>query len=63
MDLFAMIMLDRIDQAKQKGCDGIEFDNADVIIHDSGIKSISLNLQLVYNKVCNVFLQKHQLEL
>lgn len=32
---FGSLMLRRIEDAKRLGCDGIEFDNPDVVIHDS----------------------------
>lgn len=32
---FGSLMLRRIEDAKRLGCEGIEFDNPDVIIHDS----------------------------
>eukprot|EP00121_Abeoforma_whisleri_P011201 Awhi_evm1s10335 len=35
LDLFGGIMLDRIDYAKKQGCEAIEFDNPDVITHES----------------------------
>eukprot|EP00123_Amoebidium_parasiticum_P009206 comp19325_c0_seq1/m.22224 comp19325_c0_seq1/g.22224 ORF comp19325_c0_seq1/g.22224 comp19325_c0_seq1/m.22224 type:complete len:743 (-) comp19325_c0_seq1:434-2662(-) len=53
MDAYMGLMLDRIDQAKRRGCDGIEFDNPDGIIHSTNFKdknSYILNTQIVYNK-------------
>ncbi|CAN0200890.1 unnamed protein product, partial [Discosporangium mesarthrocarpum] len=34
LDLIAPIMLDRLDVMKAKGCDAVEWDNADLPIHD-----------------------------
>ncbi|CAM9917240.1 unnamed protein product, partial [Discosporangium mesarthrocarpum] len=53
LDLIAPIMLDRLDVMKAKGCDAVEWDNADLPIHDVGFSDdgrISLSLQMVYNR-------------
>ncbi|KAJ3119796.1 hypothetical protein HK098_005129 [Nowakowskiella sp. JEL0407] len=53
LDLIADIMLQRIEEALIRGCDIIEFDNQDPVIHDTGLKNngkISLDLNLAYLK-------------
>ena len=34
LDLVAPIMLERLDIMKAKGCDAVEWDNADLPVHD-----------------------------
>ncbi len=43
------IMIDRLKLAKQKGCDGVEPDNVDGYINDTGF-NITYEDQLIYNK-------------
>ncbi|WP_428623007.1 endo alpha-1,4 polygalactosaminidase [Sedimenticola sp.] len=43
------IMLDRLELAKQKGCDGVEPDNMDGYVNDSGF-SLTTSDQLHYNR-------------
>ena len=42
-------MQSRLDLAKQKGCDGVEPDNMDAYVNNSGF-DLSANDQLVYNR-------------
>ncbi|KNC78829.1 hypothetical protein SARC_08746 [Sphaeroforma arctica JP610] len=50
IDIIAPIMMDRLDAAKAKGCDALEFDNPDVIIHEHGLEgNIDLTLQLQFD--------------
>jgi len=49
IELLRSIMLARLDLAKQKGCDGVEPDNMDGYVNDTGF-SISADEQIIYNK-------------
>ncbi|KNC74577.1 hypothetical protein SARC_12880, partial [Sphaeroforma arctica JP610] len=51
MDMFLEVMLERIDLARDKGCDAIEYDNLDMIIHDHNIPGaeFDLKIQLQFN--------------
>ena len=48
-DSIKQIMLDRLDLAKEKGCDGVEPDNVDGYANDTGFP-LSEEDQLLYNK-------------
>ncbi|CAN0440151.1 unnamed protein product, partial [Pylaiella littoralis] len=52
LDLVAPIMLERMDIMKAKGCDAVEWDNADLPVHTLGLSGdgrISLSVQIAYN--------------
>ena len=48
-DLLAPIMKNRLDLAAEKGCDGVEPDNVDGYLNDTGF-TLSYQDQLIYNK-------------
>lgn len=48
-ELFSDVMLERLDLAKSKGCDGVDADNVDSFINDNGF-SVDYDDQLSYNK-------------
>lgn len=51
LDVIGPIMLNRLDVAMMKGCDGIEFDNPDGFDHDHGFANpFSYEQQLYYNR-------------
>ncbi|KNC77423.1 hypothetical protein SARC_10117 [Sphaeroforma arctica JP610] len=51
MDVIGPLMLERLDVAQQKGCDAIEFDNADTVTHTAKLGGdIELRTQLRVNK-------------
>eukprot|EP00752_Nemacystus_decipiens_P018377 g16486.t1 len=52
LDLVAPIMLDRLDTLQAKGCDAVEWDNADLPVHDLGLSDgghVVLDVQIAYN--------------
>ncbi|KNC79085.1 hypothetical protein SARC_08517, partial [Sphaeroforma arctica JP610] len=51
MDMILEVMLERIDLARDKGCDAIEYDNLDMYIHDHNIPGaeFDLKIQLQFN--------------
>ncbi|CAM9487610.1 unnamed protein product, partial [Ectocarpus fasciculatus] len=52
LDLVAPIMLERLDIMQAKGCDAVEWDNADLPVHDLGLSGggqISVSVQIAYN--------------
>eukprot|EP00903_Cladosiphon_okamuranus_P020129 g18483.t1 len=51
LDLVAPIMLERLDIMQAKGCDAVEWDNADLPVHDLGLNAgeVSLSVQIAYN--------------
>ncbi|KNC77701.1 hypothetical protein SARC_09843 [Sphaeroforma arctica JP610] len=52
-DIIGPIMMNRLDAAKAKGCDAVEFDNPDIVIHEHGLAgNIDLTLQLQFDKWC-----------
>ncbi|CAN0438455.1 unnamed protein product, partial [Discosporangium mesarthrocarpum] len=52
LDVVAPIMLDRLDVMKAKGCDAVEWDNADLPIHEVRVEKgrIHLSVQVMYNR-------------
>eukprot|EP00752_Nemacystus_decipiens_P006046 g5457.t1 len=52
LDLVASIMLDRLDIMKAKGCDAVEWDNADLPVHSLGLSDggqVTVGVQIAYN--------------
>ncbi len=60
VDILLPIMKERLKLAKEKGCDGVDPDNMDVYLNDSGF-DISYSDQLRYNKLISN--EAHKLEL
>eukprot|EP01134_Creolimax_fragrantissima_P006966 CFRG6966T1 len=53
LDIIGPLLLHRLDLAQEKGCDAIEFDNPDMIIHVHGLSgNVELTTQLQFNKWC-----------
>ena len=51
IDVIGPLLLDRVEEAMLRGCDGIEYDNPDGFFHDSGFaKPFSYEQQLIFNR-------------